>query len=148
MALIRHYAGDFSNISYTLAGATTGSGKGSVSGVGFNTGITTVTYSEINNPAITCSFTVTVQDNEPPVITNPLAYPNMLWPPNHQMKDVEIHYELSDNCGATATLTVTSNEPQSGNGDGDIPVDWEIINEHYIKLRAERKGMEKAELIR
>ena len=133
-------AGSTAAINYSLAGVTVGNGTGSVSGTTFNKGITTVTYTLANDPAITCSFTVTVQDNEAPVITNPLAHPDMLWPPNHQMKDIEIHYELSDNCGATAVLSVTSNEPQSSTEAGDVSGDWQIINEHYIKLRAERKG--------
>ncbi|MEO6722624.1 MAG: HYR domain-containing protein [Ferruginibacter sp.] len=133
-------SGSLASINYTLAGATISTGTGTASGSTFNKGVTTVTYSLANDASVTCSFTVTVRDNEPPVITNPLAHPDMLWPPNHQMKDVEIHYELSDNCGATAVLSVTSNEPQSGTEAGDVSGDWQIINEHYIKLRAERKG--------
>jgi uncharacterized delta-60 repeat protein len=46
--------------SYTLTGATTGSGNGSTSGLTFNSGVTTVTYTLTNEPAKTCSFTVTV----------------------------------------------------------------------------------------
>ncbi len=46
--------------SYTLSGATTGSGNGSASGLAFNSGTTTVTYTLTNEPAKTCSFTVNV----------------------------------------------------------------------------------------
>ncbi len=133
-------AGSTAAINYSLTGATTAQGTGTASGSTFNTGVTTVTYSLAADASVTCSFTVTVLDKEAPVITNVLAHPNMLWPPNHQMRDVEIKYSLSDNCGATAVLSVTSNEPQSGTDPQDIAGDWQIINDHFIKLRAERKG--------
>ena len=133
-------AGSNAPINYSLTGATTARGTGTASGSTFNKGLTTVTYTLANDASVTCSFTVTVQDNEPPVITNVIANPNMLWPPNHQMRDVEIKYELSDNCGANAVLSVTSNEPPTGTDEQDVAIDWQIINGHYIKLRAERKG--------
>ena len=52
--------GTVATFNYTLSGATTGSGTGSVSGMQFNTGITTVTYSLADAPSQICSFTVTV----------------------------------------------------------------------------------------
>ena len=48
---------------YTLSGATTGSGNGTASGQTFNVGLTTVTYKITSSPAISCSFTVTVNAN-------------------------------------------------------------------------------------
>ena len=58
-------------ISYTFTGATTGSGSGTGSGSTFNKGTTTVTLTATNGiaPDATCSFTVTVVDNENPQIT-------------------------------------------------------------------------------
>lgn len=56
-------------VNYTLTGATSGSGTGSASGETFNKGITTVTYALVSDPAVSCSFTITVIDNEPPSIT-------------------------------------------------------------------------------
>jgi hypothetical protein len=38
------------------------------------------------------------------------------------------------------TLSVTSNEPTNGLGDGDTPNDWEVIDAHHVRLRAERSG--------
>jgi len=60
-------------ITYTFSGATTGSGTGSVSGLTFEKGTTTVTYT-INDGfghTITCSFVVIVYDPELPVINCP-----------------------------------------------------------------------------
>jgi hypothetical protein len=59
--------------AYTLAGATTGSGTGALSGVVFNQGVTTVTFTAADagsNVSVPCNFTVTVSgaDTEPPLM--------------------------------------------------------------------------------
>lgn len=89
-----------------------------------------------------CSFTVTVNDVEPPVIHNLTVTPPVLWPPNHKMKNVTVNYTGTDNCPGpiTCEIDVTSDEPQSGTGNGDQSPDWGILNDHHIKLRAERAG--------
>jgi gliding motility-associated-like protein len=58
------------SISYTLSGATTGSGT-SLSGVTFNSGITTVLWTVVDGSSntSTCSFTVEVEDNQAPIIS-------------------------------------------------------------------------------
>src|SRR5262249_27249953 len=67
-----------------------------------------------------------------------------LWPPNHRMVDVTVSYDIIDNCsgnaGVTASLSVTSNEAVTGTGDGDVDPDWEIVDAHHVRLRAERAG--------
>lgn len=66
---------------------------------------------------------------------------DVLWPPNHKLIDVTVDYNTTNNCGpATCSLTVTSNEPTTGTGNGDTAPDWEIIDEHHVRLRAERAG--------
>ncbi len=59
-------------LSYTFTGATTGSGSGTGSGSTFNKGATTVTITASNgcSPNASCVFTITVTDNEMPVINN------------------------------------------------------------------------------
>jgi hypothetical protein len=58
-------------ITYTFSGATTGSGTGCGTGKTFNKGLTNVTVTATNLcGTATCSFTVTVVDNENPVIVN------------------------------------------------------------------------------
>lgn len=54
--------------TYTLTGATIGTGTGTASGKTFNGGVTTVTYALNNSPATNCSFTVTVNTDVIPVI--------------------------------------------------------------------------------
>jgi gliding motility-associated-like protein len=58
------------SISYTLSGATTGSGT-SLAGVTFNSGITTVLWTVVDGSlnTSTCSFTVEVEDNQAPIIS-------------------------------------------------------------------------------
>ena len=56
-------------LSYTLTGATTGSGAGTVSNTTFNIGVTTVTYTvtDLGGNSRSCSFTVTIRRlNIPP----------------------------------------------------------------------------------
>jgi len=126
-------------VKYSLTGATIGSGNGSVTGKSFNKGITNVTYSAINDISKVCSFTVTVLDKEPPVIGNLVVNPSILWPADRKMKDVDVIYTATDNCGiASRQITVTSNEPVSHGEKGDQSPDWQIVNDHHVKLRAER----------
>jgi hypothetical protein len=67
------------------------------------------------------------------------ASPSVLWPPNHKLVDVTVDYSTTNNCGpATCSLSVVSNEPS--NGTGNRAPDWEIIDEHHLRLRAERAG--------
>lgn len=109
----------------------------------FPVGTTTVNVSAINGGGFaTCSFTVTINDTEAPVISNVSASPAMLWPPNHKMKDVTVSYSSTDNCPGpiTCTLSVSSNEPVNGLGDGNTTPDWIVVNNHLVKLRAERSG--------
>jgi hypothetical protein len=84
---------------------------------------------------------ITVKDTTRPVITNVSASPNVLWPPNHKMRDVTINYTAQDNCSpVTNVLTVTSNQPVNGTGDGNTAPDWIVVNDHQVILRAERAG--------
>ncbi len=55
-------------VTYTLTGATTGSGVNDASGTTFNSGTTTVTYTITDACGLTtsCSFTVTIEDVTPP----------------------------------------------------------------------------------
>jgi hypothetical protein len=84
---------------------------------------------------------INVRDTTRPVISGVSANPNVLWPPNHKMRDVVISYTAVDNCSpVTNVLSVTSNEPIDGTGDGDTSPDWEVIDDHNVRLRAERAG--------
>jgi hypothetical protein len=95
------------------------------------------------NPAVQVSRTATWTSNsQAPSITGVTATPSTLWPPNHTMRDVTIDYTVSDDCpdAIAPTLSVSSNEPVNGTGDGDTSPDWQIVDAHHVRLRAERSG--------
>lgn len=73
--------------------------------------------------------------------------PNVLWPANHRLVDVTADVEVRDRqsgSGGFTLLSVTSDEPADGRGDGSTPVDivgWtEGIADTRGKLRAERSA--------
>jgi uncharacterized lipoprotein YddW (UPF0748 family) len=100
----------------------------------------TLIAADVAGNADTCTFHVRTVDHEAPLITNVSANPTQLWPPNHKLHDVIINYTVTDNCGAvTSSLAVTSNEPAAGNHEPD----WIIVDNHHVKLRAERSYFNK-----
>lgn len=79
--------------------------------------------------------------NPAPAITGLSTNATTLWPANHKMVDVQLTYAATDGCGpVTLTVSVSSNEPVNGPGDGDTGADWEVVNDHLVRLRAERAG--------
>jgi hypothetical protein len=112
--------------------------SGSLFAVGTTTVTSTAKDAVLNSAS--CSFPVTVVDQEAPVVSNMTATPPVLWPANHTMVDVTVGFDLSDNCGGVCALTVSSNEPTNGAGDGNSSPDWTVIDAHHVQLRAERSG--------
>lgn len=112
----------------------------------FPVGTTNVTATATRQDGSTqsCTFKITVNDTEPPPVGPVTASPNILWPANHQMRNVSLTYNVGvDNCGGAVTCVVssiTSNEPLNGTGDGDTAPDWEIVSPTQVRLRAERSG--------
>jgi hypothetical protein len=95
------------------------------------------------NTAPNNTGSVNVQvSNPPPVISGLSVDKPVLWPPNHMMVPVALRYSVSDNCDASVkpVITVSSNEPLDGTGDGDTSPDWEVIDANHVLLRAERAG--------
>ncbi len=117
----------------------------------FPVGTTTVNCTASNGtlPDATCSFTVTVNDNQPPVmntITNPMV---LLWSPNHKYQRVNVFQfvtSVTDNCGSipvgnVVITKVTSDEADNapGNGDGNTTQDIKIAADcKSVDLRSER----------
>jgi hypothetical protein len=97
-----------------------------------------LTVTDDNGDFDSCSATVTVIDTTPLIVT---ANPNVLWPPNHKMVPVSV--SISDNCisaSACQIISVNSNEPINGIGDGNTIPDWQITGDLTLDLRAERSG--------
>jgi hypothetical protein len=83
-------------------------------------------------------------DSTPPTIANVSADPSAIWPPDHNMVEVTINYDASDDFTSpdaiVSSLEVSSNEPVNTTGDGNTEPDIEIIDAHHVRLRAERSG--------
>lgn len=114
--------------------------SGSVFPVGTTTDNCASTSTIDGSTTDTCNFPVTVVDVEAPAILDTLASPATLWPPNHRMVDVLVDYAVAENCAGACSLSVISNEPVNGLGDGDRQPDWAIVDAHRVRLRAERSG--------
>lgn len=100
----------------------------------------TVTATDSTGDTKSCSFIVTVLDTTAPVISPVKLTTAVLNPSNHKMQEVVVRYQASDCTPVTTNLSVTSNEPVYGTGSGDTAPDWEIIDAHRVRLRAERSG--------
>jgi hypothetical protein len=115
----------------------------------FPLGTTTVTFTATDDDsnASECKGHVTVEDTTPPEITVVLDR-TTLWPPNHKMVSIQATVEVADICDAAPTfvlVSITSDEPDNGLGDGDTPND--IQDAAYgtadtrFALRSERQGI-------
>jgi hypothetical protein len=93
------------------------------------------------NASNNASLASVLVSNPAPVLGPVSASPATLWPPNHTMTDVTIDYSVTDNCGIPAcSLSVVSSEADNGLGDGNSSGDFEVVDDHHVRLRAERSG--------
>ncbi len=89
---------------------------------------------------------ITVQDTTAPKLSVTLT-PSVLWPPNHKLVQITANIQVSDTCDPNPTVelvSITSNEPDNGLGDGDTPNDIQNASvgtdDRAFSLRAERAG--------
>ena len=97
-------------ITYTLSGATTGSGSNDASGTQFNLGTTTVTYT-ITDPSsntANCNFTIEVVDDEAPTVTCQ-DITLTLSTATVNIVPSDVHSSSSDNCGTVNLVSVSPN---------------------------------------
>ena len=71
-------------------------------------------------------------ETHPSKITKASASPSVLWPPNHKMVNVTVNYRVEPS-DTECALSVTNNESNSD-------ADFIIVDDHHVKLRAERSG--------
>ena len=85
-----------------------------------------------------------VCDEIAPTFDEVFVTPDMLWPANHKYVEVVATVVVSDNLDPNPIITlvsITSNEPDNGDGDGNTVNDIVIVDDFYFKLRAERSGV-------
>jgi len=139
-------------ITYAASGAqpipnTTVAGP-SASFVISTEGRTTVTFFASDNGGnIETPKSVVINLDKTPPNISCSASPSLLWPANHKMVTITVSVNLSDPGSGAAgfkLMSVTSNEPDNGLGDGDTPNDiqgWSVGTADISgQLRAERSG--------
>jgi len=99
------------------------------SGSFFRIGSHTVTVSSPSGQK--CSFTITVTDNESPVLSPLTLSSKKLWPPSNRMKKVGVYYTVKDNAEEVNTVLSVSSNSEDGK-------DWEVVNNHMLRLKASR----------
>jgi predicted extracellular nuclease len=80
----------------------------------------------------------------PPQFDTLSVSPDTLWPANHKYVDVAATVAVSDNFDPDPVVTlvsVTSNEPDNGEDDGNTVDDIVIVDDRAFMLRAERSGI-------
>jgi len=111
----------------------------------------TYTSSDTTGNTASCDSTISVVDTTPPRVS--VGHPAPLLPANHQYRTVSLDdcgIQVEDTCDGRlspstfhAEITcVTSNEADDahGNGGGNTTDDIVILDDHTLKLRAERDG--------
>ena len=106
------------------------------------TNVITVAVADAYGVTVSCSTKVRVVDTTAPSIVSAVAIPNVLWPPNHQMVRVSVRAVVRDAGSATTwrIADVTCNQPAERRGSSRTEVDWQILDDHHVLLRAERTG--------
>jgi uncharacterized protein len=110
-------------------------------------------YNDFNQPELFQPDQYRSSDHDPVLVgfcdavaptLNVSVTPEVLWPPNHQYVRVTATVSAFDNFDPSPWIqlvSVTSNEPDNGLGDGDMPNDIVIIDDFTFDLRAERSGL-------
>lgn len=112
------------------------------------TTVVTLRVTDKQGATATDDVVVTIVDTAPPLLlVSP--QPDMLWPPNHKMRDINVRVEVIDACTPPLAMTVrlisvSSDEPDNGLGDGDTGNDISGASpgsdDRSLQLRAERSG--------
>jgi len=111
----------------------------------------TLTVTDTGGLSSSAATQITIQDTTAPSLSVSLS-PNSLQPPNHKLIPIAATVSASDACSANVSVrlvSITSNEPDNGTGDGDQPNDIQAIDGGPVPfgtdvrsflLRAERAG--------
>jgi hypothetical protein len=107
----------------------------------------TLTVADNKGGSASDTVIVTVRDTTPPSLVVTLS-PDMLWPPNHELRQIIANISENDICDPNPMVnlsSISSNEPDNGLGDGDFPNDIQNASfgtdDRSFYLRAERSGV-------
>lgn len=136
-----------SDVDGTLAYSWSNGATTAITSQSFGLGSHTATLTVTDNDGAQDSdqAQITVEDTQSPTIAMSVS-PTELWAPNHKMVKVASGISASDGCDSSPSLSVSvsSNEPANGLGDGDTAPDWNVVNNgngtYDVFVRAERSG--------
>jgi hypothetical protein len=130
------------NFTWSESGVVLGTEQNLTHTFNLGTHIVTLNATDMSGNIGSDNVTVKVIDTTPPQL-NATATLNTLWPPNHKYVEVKINVTAFDVCDPSPNITlvsIISNEPDNGLGDGNTTNDVIIINDFTFNLRAERSG--------
>lgn len=133
--------GDMLNYAWAWPGGNA-EGNKPIIALPYGTTVVTLTVDDGKGGISTDTVSISVVDTAVPTLSIAVT-PNILWPPNHKYVRVFPIANVGDACVDATRLdlvSVTSNEPDNGLGDGDTSNDVVINNDGSILLRAERSG--------
>lgn len=136
---------DGSIASYTWTGSFgTASGVNPTVALAHGSHTISLTVTDDDGDTATDEVVANIVDTTPPTVSLTVN-PTNLWPPNHTMHVVATSVSAADVCGLESfNVTVTSDEPINGTGDGDTEPDWEVVDNgdgtFDVSVRAERAG--------
>ena len=141
---------DIVTFAWSLGGEPLGEGETLAVVLPVGTHVVTLEVTDALGATDTAEVTVEVTDTLPPEVTVVLD-PNTLWPPNHRMVDIEATVTVEDACPVPPAteptivlLSVTSDEPENGQGDGDTAPDIAGVDadseDFAFQCRSERAG--------
>lgn len=120
--------------------------EGKTAEVHLPVGANVVTLKVTDKAGATSTDEVTVTITDVPPTVGLRMSPDHLWPPNHKMWDVQAVLDIQG-CDAAPTVelvSVTSNEPENGLGDGNTAPDISGADlgtdDRSVQVRAERAG--------
>jgi uncharacterized repeat protein (TIGR03803 family) len=100
--------------------------------------VVTLSVTDDFGNSATSSTIVIVADTQPPVITTASATPNILWPSNGRMVNVQVDAVIQDACSSATWKIISVESPGLPSGKMGRWTYWTITGDHTVSLRAQR----------
>jgi uncharacterized protein len=111
-------------------------------GAQFSSTVSVSSQTDDENLADNTATQTWTASNPAPVVSPVVLSKTELTALSHKLVNIGLTYGITDNCDSAITpvVTVTSNQPVNGTGDGHTLFDWVVVNNNLVQVRAERAG--------